>query len=75
MKREKYVHAQKRGVCNSCNSQYETVRQAIKAAELAPDKYLSCGDCDRIFKKQQGGRYPKLRTCCPFCKSEELERY
>jgi len=80
MKWEPYLQAKNRGVCRACNSKYEVIRRYAKEAEKNPDKFMTCNGCDRIFKKHQTGTpnklgQQKLRTCCPFCESKEIEEY
>ena len=80
MKWEPYLKAHNRGACKVCNSKYEVIRKYAKDAEKNPDNYMTCNGCDRIFKKHKTGApdkhgNKKLRTCCPFCESNEIEEY
>lgn len=65
----------KRGICLKCYSLEELTRIIISRAESEPHLYFNCNDCDRIFKKNIQGRYPKVRTNCYYCKSENIEPY
>lgn len=88
MKNEKFLHSNKRGICKKCTTEYERNRQMIAKANKNPDNYLSCGSCDRVFSIRNTGNYAgnnqhkrlnntsyMLRVECPFCKSEEIDRY
>lgn len=91
MKKERRLIETCRGICNSCNAEYEKLRIARKKAELNEQDHLTCNDCDRVFNKYNTGNptgknqhkmelyelpYKKLlRVNCPFCKSENIERY
>lgn len=88
MKKEKQLILSGRGICKPCATEYERNRQLEKKANLEPHKYLSCNSCDRTFSNRHTGNYTGnnqytknnkisciLRVECPFCKSEEIERY
>lgn len=75
MKKEPFLFSNNRGICKPCISKYETHEQFIRKANKNPENYLTCEDCDRMFSKNLQGRFKKLRTECPFCKSENIERY
>jgi Zn finger protein HypA/HybF involved in hydrogenase expression len=82
MKKEKYLTARNRGICKPCDSNYMATRIMLAKAKKAPQDYLSCDDCDRIFSKYQVSRpltkeriFQKLKTECPFCNSENIDRY
>jgi hypothetical protein len=88
MKKEKYLTSNRRGICKCCATEYERNRQLNKKANNQPTEYLSCDSCDRTFSNRHTGNYSGnnqyiknnrasriLRIQCPFCKSEEIERY
>lgn len=82
MKKEKTMFANNRGICKTCHSNYNKINVQIKSAEKNPDKYMSCDSCDRIFSRYQVGapsrknHIPqKLRICCPYCNSEDIDNY
>jgi len=94
MKMERRLIQTCRGICKTCNTEYEKLRMARKKAEADKENHLVCNDCDRVFNKYKRGNFSgknqhtlanpelfdltlrkKLNICCPFCKSEEIERY
>lgn len=88
MRKEKYLHVNKRGICKPCSTEYEKHRQMLVKANRNPENYLTCNDCDRIFANRNVGNYTgnnqyikwdekkfQLRTDCPFCKSEDIDRF
>lgn len=80
MKPEKFLLHNGRGICAPCNREYEKVRLSLRKAEKDPDNFLTCDDCDRIFKKHKSGgpdKYgqQKLRTNCPCCGSDNIAKY
>lgn len=82
MKKEKSLLINNRGICKPCHSVYNKTNARIKKAERSPDDFLSCNTCNEIFSKYQVCRpliktrvFKKLKVECPFCKSEEIERY
>lgn len=88
MKKEKYLHSNKRGVCKPCTTEYERHRMLLRKASQNPKDYLSCNSCDRVFSKYNTGNYKgnnqyvtkntnysMVRVACPFCKSDDIEKY
>jgi hypothetical protein len=61
----------KKGYHKRCHAIYCWNRQIIKQAEICPDRFMQCDDCDHMFGIR-GGRYKPLRTACPKCNSEEI---
>jgi hypothetical protein len=63
--------------CKQCRSNEMKHRIAEKLADIKPDDYLCCNDCDRIFSKYIGrkpdfGRRKELENC-KYCYSENVE--
>jgi hypothetical protein len=88
MKKEKYLHAKNRGICKPCATEYERNQQLLRKANKNPNDYLTCNSCDRIFSNRNVGNYSgnnqyiqwdikkfQLRVDCPFCKSEDIDRF
>jgi hypothetical protein len=76
MKKEPRLVESKRGICKACATEYEKLRLARSKADYQPEKHLTCNDCDRVFSNRNTGpNRILLRVHCPFCKSEEIERY
>lgn len=82
MKKEKYLFYKNRGICKPCASNYNNVNAKLANAKKNPENFLTCDDCDNIFSKYQVSRplikervFQKLKTECPFCKSENIDRY
>jgi hypothetical protein len=88
MIKEKYLNYNKRGICKPCMNEYERNRQLLRKANQNPKGYLSCNSCDRVFASRNTGNYKgnnqhekknntqfKLRVNCPFCKSDNIERF
>lgn len=70
----------KRRICKTCWSKKTSHDNRLRAANKAPEKYLSCYDCGEVFSIFQQGRprkngFRKLAIECPYCKSEEIERF
>lgn len=80
MKKEKFLFANKRGVCKLCYSEYSKMSMRLKKAKNNPNESLSCDDCDGIFSiynrgpTQKNGN-KKLRIECAYCQSENISRY
>ena len=70
----------RRNVCKPCWSKQGSRSGRIKRAKQNPENFLSCGDCGEVFSTYVSGR-PRiggkrtLVTDCPFCGSDELERF
>lgn len=88
MKKEKYLHSKKRGICKACATEYERNQRFLRMASRNSNNYLNCDDCDRTFSNRNTGNYSgnnqytkegmnriQLRLDCPFCKSENIKRY
>ena len=81
MKKYKFLLTRKKGICKPCHSNYTKINTRIKKAEKSPEDTFSCNCCDSVFSKYQTGSSTqkngnkKLRTYCPFCKSEEIDRF
>lgn len=82
MKKEKYLFYKNRGICKPCVSNYNAANTRLTKANRNPRNFLSCDDCDNIFSKYQVGTpltkervFQKLKIDCPFCKSENIDRY
>ena len=88
MKKEKYLHSKKRGICKPCATEYERNQRILRMANKDPDNYLNCSDCDRTFSTRNTGNYSgnnqyikwdvkkiQLRIDCPFCKSENIVKF
>jgi Zn finger protein HypA/HybF involved in hydrogenase expression len=80
MKKEKTLFISNKGICKPCHSNYNTMSERWLKAEKNPDNSLTCDDCDNIFSKYQTGssnrnNFRKLRVYCPFCKSENINRF
>lgn len=75
MKKERCLFSNNRGVCKACASKNESTSELLRRAQLNPEKYITCDDCDGIMKNTTGGRYNILRTNCRYCKSENIQRY
>jgi hypothetical protein len=88
MKKEKYLHSKKRGICKACATEYERNQRLLRLANKKPSDYLNCGDCDRTFSNRNTGNFSgnnqyikwdvnkvKLRVGCPFCKSDNINKF
>ena len=82
MKKEKSLLFNRRGICKPCVSNYNAVNARLMKAKKNPKNFLTCDDCDNIFSKYKVGTpltkervFQKLKVECPFCKSENIDRY
>jgi hypothetical protein len=75
MKKEKFLHSNRRGICKKCSSKNESNQEMIRRANKNPENYLSCDKCDGIMKNMTGGRFNIKRTNCRYCKSESVSAY
>ena len=80
MKREKKLLSNNRGICKPCYAEYTKINLRLKKAKNNPNNSLSCDDCDGIFSIYNRGPTQKngdkkLRTECPYCRSENINKY
>jgi len=71
-----------RETCKKCTSFKTTCRQTEKKAEISPQNYMMCDDCDRTFykyTKKSTSPYAPLKravlTACKFCGSDNIIDY
>jgi hypothetical protein len=80
MKRERKLLSNNRGICKPCYAEYVKLNLRLKKAKKNPKESLKCDNCDGIFSiynrgpTQKNGT-KKLKTECPYCKSENIDRY
>lgn len=79
MKKERRLVPTNRGICKPCATNYEKHQRFIRKSEKDPDNYMACDDCDRIFSKYSATNLvngnKRLNIDCPFCKSENIDRF
>ena len=80
MKKERKLLANNRGVCKPCYAEYTKLNLRLKKARENPKESLTCDNCDGVFSIYNRGPTQKngdkkLRTECPYCRSEDINRY
>jgi hypothetical protein len=68
-------------LCKTCHNIKIKNYHIERRAKIYPQNHMVCDDCDRTFSKYQSGSRNHycgqrlLKTSCPFCQSENIDKY